>query len=148
MLEVFEEKVANSWNYYHDLNGRIDNLKRKLDHYRENLAIIKSGETKFGRSFFTNSQSRIDELGHIFMKDVTKMSFKAGIIDGSDEMRFKRTVFRITKGNCLVECIHFDDIFQGLQETEKTKMVFFVLYPAQQDNYLDRKITKLVQTYC
>ena len=27
-------------------------------------------------------------------------------------------------------------------------MVFFVLFPAQEDNYLDRKITKLVQTYC
>ena len=27
-------------------------------------------------------------------------------------------------------------------------MTFFVLFPAQQDNYLDRKITKLTQTYC
>ena len=50
------------------------------------------------------------------MKDVTKMSFKTGIIDAVDEIRFKRTVFRITKGNCLIECIHFDEIFEQLQD--------------------------------
>ena len=60
MLELFEEKVANSWNYYNDLNTRMENLKKKLDYYRENLAIIQSGESKFGRAFFTNSQSRVD----------------------------------------------------------------------------------------
>lgn len=76
------------------------------------------------------------------------MSFKTGVINAIDEIRFKRTVFRITKGNCLVECIHFSDIFEQLQEDEKNKMTFFVLFPAQQDNYLDRKITKLTQTYC
>ena len=27
-------------------------------------------------------------------------------------------------------------------------MVFFILYPAKEDNYFDRKLTKLVQTYC
>jgi Txe/YoeB family toxin of Txe-Axe toxin-antitoxin module len=27
-------------------------------------------------------------------------------------------------------------------------MVFFILFPAQEDNYLDKKITKLVQSYC
>ena len=60
MLELFEEKVTNSWEYYNDLNTRIENLKKKLNHYRENLAIIQSGESRFGRALFTNSQSRID----------------------------------------------------------------------------------------
>ena len=32
MLELFEEKVANSWNYYNDLNTRMENLKKKLDY--------------------------------------------------------------------------------------------------------------------
>lgn len=27
-------------------------------------------------------------------------------------------------------------------------MVFFILFPAKEDNYFDRKLTKLVQTYC
>jgi Txe/YoeB family toxin of Txe-Axe toxin-antitoxin module len=27
-------------------------------------------------------------------------------------------------------------------------MIFFILYPAKEDNYLDKKLTKLVQSYC
>lgn len=38
----------------------MDNLKKKIDNYRENLAIIRGGEKKFGRAFFTSSQSRVD----------------------------------------------------------------------------------------
>jgi hypothetical protein len=112
MLNSMEEKVITSWKYYNDLTERVDNLKKKIDGYRENLAIIRAGEKKFGRAFFTSSQSRMDELGSVFMKSVSKVGFRTGIINADDEIRFKRTIFRITKGNCLAECIHFDEIFQ------------------------------------
>ncbi len=82
-----------------------------MNNYRQNLAIIRSGEKKYGRAFFTNSQSRIDQLGQVFMRNVSKVGYKTGILNTKDEIRFKRTIFRITKGNCLIECIHFDDIF-------------------------------------
>lgn len=102
MLDVFEDRVTQAWRYYHDLEDRVENLKKKINNYRENLAIIRSGEKKFGRAFFTNSQSRIDELGQVFMRNVSKVGFKTGIIGADDEIRFKRTIFRITKGNCLI----------------------------------------------
>lgn len=82
----------------------------------------------------------MDELGSVFMKSSAKVAFRTGIINADEEIRFKRTIFRITKGNCLAECIHFDDIFEELQESEKIKMVFFVLYPSQGENYFERKI--------
>lgn len=84
MLDVFEEKVTQSWRYYHDLSDRVDNLRKKINNYRENLAIIRSGEKKFGRAFFTNSQARMDELGQVYMRNVSKVGFKTGIIDGDD----------------------------------------------------------------
>lgn len=86
----------------------MKNLKERIDFNRENMAIIRGGEKNYGRGFFTNSQQRIDELGQVFMKDISKVSFKSGVLDGSEEMRFKKTVFRITKGNCLIHTIHFD----------------------------------------
>ena len=48
------------------------------------------------------------------MKDTTKVSFKTGVIDAKEEIRFKRMVFRITKGNCMIKTIHFDEIFESL----------------------------------
>lgn len=94
----------------------MENLKDKINYNRENMAIIRGAEKNYGRGFFTNSQQRIDELGQVFMKDTARVSFKTGVIDGSEELRFKKTVFRITKGNCLVHTIHFDDIYESLQE--------------------------------
>ena len=77
--------------------------------------MIRGGEKEFGRGFFTNSQNRIEELGQVFLKDVTRVNFKSGVLSADDEMRFKKTVFRITKGNCLITCLHFDDIFDHIQ---------------------------------
>ena len=48
------------------------------------MAIIRAGEKKFGRAFFTSSQSRIDELGSVFMKSVSKVGFRTGIINADD----------------------------------------------------------------
>lgn len=150
MLDDFEERVNNSWSYYADLTARMEGLNEKIFHYRENLAIIRGGEKHYGRGFFTNTQKRVDELGQVYMKDVSHVNFKTGVISAVDEIRFKRTVFRITKGNCIINCIHFDDIFESLHDKEKedNKMVFFVLFPAHQESYLDKKITRLVTTYC
>ena len=48
----------------------------------------------------------------------------------------------------MIQTIHFDDIFDKLQDNESSKVVFFVLFPAQENNYLEKKIQKLVQMYC
>ena len=74
------------------------------------------------------------------MKSSSKVGFKTGIINAEEEMRFKRTIFRITKGNCMIETVHFDDIFDKLQDNESRKVVFFVLFPAQENNYLEKKV--------
>ena len=84
MLDSFEESVNGLWNYYFDLNKRVEELTHKLNYFRENLAIIRGGEKEYGRAFFTNSQSRVDELGQLFMRDVTRVSFKTGVIDAVD----------------------------------------------------------------
>jgi len=74
------------------------------------------------------------------MKSSSKVGFKTGIIKAEEEMRFKRTIFRITKGNCMIETVHFADIFDTLQDIESSKMVFFVIFPAQENNYFEKKI--------
>lgn len=62
----------------------MENLREKVDFNRENMAIIRGAEKNYGRGFFTNSQQRIDELGQVFMKDTTKVSFKTGIVSTAE----------------------------------------------------------------
>ena len=78
----------------------------------------------------------------------SKISYQCGVIKLDEEQRFKRTVFRITKGNSLVVCIPFSDLFVSLVAGEENRVVFFVLYPGGADSYLDRKLTKLVENFC
>jgi hypothetical protein len=62
------------------------------------------------------------------MKKQSKVGFKTGIIGIKDELHFQKTIFRIAKGNCFVQYIRFDEIFQ-IEKDEELKLVFFVLYP-------------------
>ena len=47
-------EIDNAWSYYQDLTKRGEVLATKMQYFRDNLAIIRAGEMKFGRSFFTH----------------------------------------------------------------------------------------------
>ena len=47
-------EIENAWSYYQDLTKRSEILGSKMQYFRDNLAIIRAGEMKFGRSFFTH----------------------------------------------------------------------------------------------
>lgn len=85
-----------------------------MQQYRDNVAILQGGEQQFGRSFFT-VRSRKEEVGReVVTKGDSKISYKCGVIKLDEELRFKKTVFRITKGNSLVNCIPFNKIYTNL----------------------------------
>lgn len=48
----------------------------------------------------------------------SKINYKCGVIKLEDEIRFKKTIFRISKGNSLVQCIPFSDLFDNLLPEE------------------------------
>jgi hypothetical protein len=77
-----------------------------MQSYRNNLAVIHAGEKMFGRSFFTHREQRAEELGRGVLHGA-RMNFKCGVISVDEELRFKKTVFRITKGNSLVSCLPY-----------------------------------------
>jgi hypothetical protein len=57
MNDVVQE-IDTAWGYYQDLIKRQEILSDKMKDFRDNLAIIHSGEMKFGRSFFTHREQR------------------------------------------------------------------------------------------
>jgi V-type H+-transporting ATPase subunit a len=76
-----------------------------------------------------------------------RMSFKCGVIKLDEELRFKKTVFRITKGNSLVECVPFRELFANLLPAEENRVAFFVLFPGRSDSYFDRKLSRLIENF-
>lgn len=137
------QEIDHAWAYYQDLTKRSEVLSLKMQNYRDNLAIIHAGEKMYGRSFFTHREQRSEELGRGLLHGA-RMNFKCGIINIEEELRFKKTVFRITKGNSLVTCVPFPQLFENLSDSEKSKVAFFILFPGRNDSYLDKKLTRLV----
>lgn len=50
-----------------------------MHHFRDNLALLKAGEAKFGRAIFTHSERRREELGRGLAK-ASQISMKCGVI--------------------------------------------------------------------
>jgi hypothetical protein len=117
-----------------------------MQHIRDNLALLKAGEAKFGRAIFTHSERRKEELGRE-LSNAAQISMKCGVISKEEELRFKKTVFRITKGNSLLTCVPFSELFTNLLESEQTRVVFYILYPGSRDSYLDQKLTRLIENF-
>ena len=46
-------EIDHAWGYHQDLTKRIDVLAAKLQNYRDNIALLKAGDIRFGREFFT-----------------------------------------------------------------------------------------------
>jgi hypothetical protein len=55
-------EVDHAWSYHEDLSKRSEVLAARLQSYRDNIAIIKAGEIRFGRDFFT-VRGRVEEMG-------------------------------------------------------------------------------------
>jgi V-type H+-transporting ATPase subunit a len=102
---------------------------------------------KFGRSFFTHREQRSSELGRGLLQAGSHMSFKCGVIGVDEELRFKKTVFRITKGNSVVSCVPFCDLFPHLLPAEEKKVAFFILFPGNVGSYFDRKLSRLIENF-
>jgi hypothetical protein len=66
------------------------------------------------------------------------------VINLEEELRFKKTIFRITKGNCLITCVPFREVFTNLLPAEENRVAFYVLFPGGPDSYLDKKIARLI----
>lgn len=59
-------------------------------------------ENIYGRSGLSYSQDDENNEG-ILTDNALRINFLAGIIDTADLLRFKRMVFRSTRGNCFIE---------------------------------------------
>lgn len=84
----------------------------------------------------------------------TKLNYLAGTIELSDEMRFKRMIFRITKGNSWTffgDYKNKDDP-QSSQEDEylsklSKRKVFIIVYQGGELEILKTKLNKLCESF-
>lgn len=146
------------WASYQGTKKRAQQLQHKLMFYRQNIAIIRAGDQAFGIKSLKSEGGKLQQqFGQIDKKvgleysqlfqSQQGLTIKCGILSNSQQGRFSRTIFRITRGNCYIKFIAMKDVLQKVREKQQHKLIYFLLFPAKSDSYLQRKINKFISNY-
>ncbi|CAG9314003.1 unnamed protein product [Blepharisma stoltei] len=130
----------------------FETLEADLESYEKNLGI----QLKNYEDFQTSCNGLIEK--RLVLKHAKEtfgeggMGFSmfkrlAGIIDKEDMVRFKRMVFRVTRGNALTI---FHDIEEPLKDPKTDepleKSVFFILYQGDEQSIISNKLARICDT--
>ena len=99
-------EVDHAWNYYQELLKNAEELRGKMQLYRDNLALLLAGEARFGRALFTQRDRRVRELA-LGLMGASQLNYRCGVVPLAQEQSLNKTVFRITKGNSILACVPF-----------------------------------------
>ena len=71
-----------------------------------------------------------------------------GVIKKSDVMRFKRMVFRASRGNALTEIMEIEKPFIDIKTNEMVqKAVFLILYREGDSDALKRRLSRITDSF-
>lgn len=136
MIEEFVQKKVLSLQIYQK------NFEDSID--KRNRLIEK-------RAICIESQQLIQrQLGQQMSQYLTWIS---GTIDSSDELRFKRTIFRVSKSNCYCDVKQINNISQSYRlVNSKSKepikrSVFILLFMANEGGFMQGKLRKVCDSF-
>ena len=156
-LEEIESDVESKAKAIIEQASNYDSLQKKFITLVEYKAVLKKTREKLGENYKAKnaimdlSEEKKNEEPQIdFVKEDedlkgAKLNYLAGILEKEEAMRFKRMVFRITKGNSWT---YFEDVKlrskEDLREDEVSFSIFhvFLLYILNSSTYR-RKIYQL-----
>lgn len=120
------------------LLSQLDSHEKSLSHFvklkEQRCVLEKTREFFLSRSGLTQGRSLFNHM--------------TGVIKQSDVTRFKRMVFRASRGNALTEIMEIDQPFLDVKTQEKVeKAVFLVLYRDGETEALKRRLTKISDSF-
>ena len=107
LLDDFEAELIQSANFLNDQAKKYQDMKEKyswLVEYKHVLAKSKEIQVRSLSESISASEGKSNEKDELLLQsaEITqqlKISSTAGVIDTSECDRFKRLIFRITRGN-------------------------------------------------
>lgn len=123
-LESYEKNLSTQLKNYEDFQSATNGLIEKR-------LVLKRAKETFGEG----------GMGFSLFKRL------AGIIDKEDITRFKRMIFRVTRGNALTV---FYDVEEQLRDPKTDlvlqKSVFFILYQGDEQSVVSNKLARICDT--
>ncbi|CAD8117146.1 unnamed protein product [Paramecium sonneborni] len=130
-FEELEQDVCKVADDLEHQQQTLNNLQEKKNIIRENLEVLRNAV-----AFQNEDSEEASLLG--FQKMV-------GVILKEDELRFKRIIFRITKGNIHVEIMDIQEHFIQQDKRIVQKCVFMLFYPC--GDLTQKKIQRVIESF-
>jgi V-type H+-transporting ATPase subunit a len=137
MLDELDSEIEKQWEYYMDLNKRLESTTLQLVNSESKMSIFKASQVTLGNNFYESLSRKAEPLRSSSRSwEVGNVSYKCGIIRKEEESRFQRLVFRMSKGNAFTNFVPVESVYDSDQPEMKHKSVFFILFPSRDIMYL------------
>ncbi|CAK83777.1 unnamed protein product (macronuclear) [Paramecium tetraurelia] len=130
-FEELEQDICKVADDLEHQQQTMNSLQEKKNTIRENLEVLRNAV-----AFQNEDSEEASLLG--FQKMV-------GVILKEDEMRFKRIIFRITKGNIHVDIMDIQEHFIQQDRRIVQKCVFMLIYP--NGDLTQKKIQRVIESF-
>ena len=132
----------------------FENLESELENYENSLILqLKNYEQlSTGMGFLEEKKIVLAKAKEAFAVDGEQyigsiFSRIAGIIENEDIIRFKRMVFRITRGNALSVFYEVNQVDGDIKnKSDEKKSVFFIMYQGDQSGNISNRLGRICDT--
>ncbi|CAD8083665.1 unnamed protein product [Paramecium sonneborni] len=151
-FDEIELEIENKKNNIQEMSNNLQNLLDRVDSITEQKLVLEKAKEILGKSIFSQSTPHN-------VNDYQQLKFGQliGVIDKEDENRFKRIMFRITKGNAWVNIVDLLPEKQhhqiknqiDLNRVSQPRCLYVIIYPGMNDqSTMKQKLLKVCDSFC
>ena len=111
----------------------------------EKIACLETIRQFFGETSAKRESQDYYLNNAVDAPQIKGVSFIVGVVDKSSELRLSRMIYRVSRGYACTKTME-DFKFFGLRDFDE--QVILVIYPSSDTTILERKLKKVMDTFC
>ena len=111
----------------------------------ERIACLETIRQFFGETSIKRESQDYYLNNAVDAPQIKGVSFIVGVVDKSSELRLSRMIYRVSRGYACTKTME-DFKFFGLRDFDE--QVILVIYPSSDTTILERKLKKVMDTFC
>ncbi|EGR27623.1 v-type ATPase 116kda subunit family protein, putative [Ichthyophthirius multifiliis] len=156
-LEEIETQLHNKYEQIQEQIQNYENLKERYIHIIEYKAVLEKTKIILGNQYLDQNNKNKSYENYLDMENINiqnfqqiknnqvefKLNYIIGTIDIQDTLKFKKLIFRLTKGNNWTDFINFDQQKITFKGKCTQKSVFVSLIPGSSQGFINSKVQRL-----
>ena len=145
LIDIYEERVLEEYNRFYDLNSRIEKMQKGKAEILERIACLETIKEFFGKGPAKRESQDYYISNAVDAYQMKGVSFIVGVVEKKSQLRLSRMIYRVSRGYACTKTLS-DFKFFGLRDFDDEVML--VIYPTSDSSILERKLQKVMDTFC